>query len=308
VTGASLGDLIDVSRLLAGEPWAPSARINSRGQLEVYVAWGVTDTLTGLVHEDLRRLVSADNGVTFADDGIVLQHDPTECSLTGYGFENMFIVPRQEEPGWRMFVAGGQFSCYGWQVFSAVSSDEKTWTLEPGVRVDNGAPPSSNGRAPDPYWPTGEGITIDQLPSGRWRMLMGAYEHLDPTNGEFEIMEWDSPDQLTWTFDHTVFSTRQMPPAGAGAVYSPTIRQVAPGLWRMIFTGDNRSGTEQLGPSSRLFSAVSTDMENWQLEGQLIGSDASNVYYANLAGNRLVFIRQDGNGPWRLAIATVEMP
>jgi hypothetical protein len=309
VTGSPLGDFIDVSSFPGGEPWAPSARINSHGQLEVYVAWGVTDTVTGLTHEDLRRLVSNDDGVTFADDGMALQHDSTECSLTGYGFENMFIVPRAEAPGWRMFVAGGQFSCYGWQVFSAVSTDERTWTLEPGVRANAGAPPSSNGLAPDPYWPTGEGITVDQLPSGGWRMLMGAYEHLTPAEEKFQIMEWDSPDQINWTYGHTVLSTRQMPAQGQGTIYSPTIKQVAPGLWRMIFAGDDRSGNQMIAPRSWLWSAVSTDKENWQLEGKLMGSDVTSLMYANLAGDRLVFIRQDDNtSSARLAIATVTMP
>ena len=309
VSGSPLGTFIDISSLPGGEPWAPSARINSHGQLEVYVAWGVTDSVTGLTHEDLRRLVSSDDGVTFANDGVALQHDSTECSLTGYGFENMFIAPRAEAPGWRMFVAGGQFSCYGWQVFSAVSTDEKTWTLEPGVRANAGAPPSSNGYAPDPYWPTGEGITVDQLPSGGWRMLMGAYEHLTPAEEKFQIMEWDSADQINWTYGHTVLSTRQMPAAGAGTIYSPTIRQVAPGLWRMIFAGDDRSGDQMVGPRSWLWSAVSTDMENWQLEGKLMGSDVTSLMYANLAGDRLVYIRQDDNASAaRLAIATVTMP
>jgi hypothetical protein len=309
VTGSPLGDFIDVSSFPGGEPWAPSARINSHGQLEVYVAWGITDTVTGLTHEDLRRLVSSDDGVTFANDGVALQHDSTACSLTGYGFENMYIVPRAEAPGWRMFVAGGQFSCYGWQVFSAVSTDEKTWTLEPGVRANAGAPPSSNGAAPDPYWPTGEGITVDQLASGGWRMLMGAYEHLTPAEEKFQIMEWDSPDQINWTYGHTVLSTREMPAAGAGTIYSPTITQVAPGLWRMIFAGDDRTGTQMIAPRSWLWSAVSTDKETWQLEGKLMGSDGTSLMYANLAGDRLVFIRQDDTtSSARLAIATVTMP
>ena len=306
VTGSALGDYVDVSSLGPGEAWAPTARRNSRGQLEVYFGWALDDTVTGETHEDLRRMVSTDDGVTFLDDGVVLQHDPTECSLTGFGFENMFIVPRQEAPGWRMLVSGGQFSCYGWQVFSAVSTDEKTWTLEPGVRLGNGAtPPAPDGSWPDPYWPTGEGLTVDRLPSGGWRMLIGAGEHLTPAEDKFQIVEWDSPDQINWTYGHTVLSTRQMPAAGAGTIYSPTIRQVAPGLWRMIFAGDNRWAT---GWRGRLWSAVSTDMENWQLEGQLIGSDTTSLFYASVVGDRVVFIREDDGGSRRLAIATVTMP
>src|SRR6266851_377996 len=304
--GSPLGTLVDLSALPPGEAWAPSARRNSRGQLEVYFGYATYDTVTNQAHEDLRRIVSTDNGVTFADDGMVLKHDSTDCSLTGYGFENMVIVPRQEAAGWRMFVSGGSFTCYGWQVFSAVSTDERTWTLEPGVRVADGAgPPVQAG--PDPYWPTGEGIIVDQLPSGGWRMMLGAYKHLTPAEDKFQIMEWNSPDQINWTYGHTVLSTRQMPAAGAGTVYSPTIRQVAPGLWRMIFAGDNRFGT---GWRGRLWSAVSTDMENWQVEGQLMGSDVTSLFYASLVDDRLVFIREDdaNGGSPQLAVATVTMP
>jgi hypothetical protein len=306
VTGPALGTLVDLSALPPGEAWAPSARRNSRGQLEVYFGYATYDTSTNQAHEDLRRIVSTDNGVTFADDGMVLQHDATDCSLTGYGFENMVIVPRQEAGGWRMFVSAGSFTCYGWQVFSAVSTDERTWTLETGVRVAAGSgPPVKAG--PDPYWPTGEGIIVDQLPSGEWRMMLGAYEHLTPAEDKFQIMEWNSPDQINWTYGHTVLSTRQMPAAGAGTVYSPTIRQVAPGLWRMIFAGDNRFGT---GWRGKLWSAVSTDKETWQLEGQLMGSDITSLFYASLVDDRLVFIREDdaNGGSPQLAIATVTMP
>jgi hypothetical protein len=306
VTGPALGTLVDLSALPPGEAWAPSARRNSQGQLEVYFGYATYDWVSNQAHEDERRIVSNDNGITFADDGMVLKHDSTDCSLTGYGFENMVIVPRQEAAGWRMFVSAGSFVCYGWQVFSAVSTDEKTWTLEPGVRLGDGSgPPVQAG--PDPYWPTGEGMIVDQLPSGQWRMLLGAYEHLTPAEDKFQIMEWNSPDQINWTYGHTVVSTRQMPDAGAGTVYSPTIRQVAPGLYRMIFAGDNRFAS---GWRGKLWSAVSTDKENWQLEGQLMGSDVTSLFYASLVDDRLVFIREDdaNNGSPQLAIATVTMP
>jgi hypothetical protein len=53
---------------------------------------------------------------------------------------------------------------------------------------------------------------------------------------------------------------------------------------------------------------VSTDLKNWQVEGQLMGSNSTNFYYSSLEGNRLVFIRRDDGGQRRLAIATVSMP
>jgi hypothetical protein len=216
------------------------------------------------------------------------------------------VVARQDAPGWRMYVSSGQFTCYGWQVFSAVSTDEKNWTLEPGVRLQDGQSSTPDASIPPPYWPTGEGMVVDQLPSGGWRMLLGAYEHLNPYEDKFQIIEWDSPDQLNWTYQGPVLTTRQLPVAGQGSVYSPTIKQVAPGLWRMIFTADSRP---QVGWRSTLWSALSTDLQTWQVEGQLLGSNATSLYYSALVGDRLVFIRHD-DGDWRnyIGIATVSMP
>jgi hypothetical protein len=301
-----MGDFLQVDSLPPGQPWAPSGRVNSRGQFELYFAQATTDSEDRMT-EDLHRLVSED-GIHFRYDGLVLQHDATECSLTGFGFENVAIVPRQEAPGWRMYVAAGQFDCYGWQVFSAVSTDERNWTLEPGIRLWNGPTQQPVKDVPDVYWPTGEGMVVDRAPAsegGGWRMLVGAGEHLDPYEDRFQIIEWDSPDQLNWSYRGPVLSTRQMPAAGAGNVYSPTIRQVAPGLWRMIFTADNR---KQDGWRSGLWSAVSTDLQTWQVEGQLLGSNTTQLFYSTMVGDRVVFIRWDDGGDRRLASATVSMP
>jgi hypothetical protein len=287
-----------------GEPWAVSARRNSRGQMEVYFG-SLVDTANDYHYENLHRLVS-DDGRSFRYDGLVFAHDSQSCSLHGFGFENVSVVPRQDAPGWRMYVSSGQFTCYGWQVFSAVSTDEKNWTLEPGVRLQDGQSSTPDASIPPPYWPTGEGMVVDQLPSGGWRMLLGAYEHLNPYEDKFQIIEWDSPDQLNWTYQGPVLTTRQLPVAGQGSVYSPTIKQVAPGLWRMIFTADSRP---QAGWRSTLWSALSTDLQTWQVEGQLLGSNATSLYYSALVGDRLVFIRHD-DGDWRnyIGIATVSMP
>ncbi len=73
----------------------------------------------------------------------------------------------------------------------------------------------------------------------------------------------------------------------------------------MIFTGDNRWSPDG---RSRLWSAVSTDKVHWQVEGELMGAPGTNLYYAALAEDRLVFIRQDTAQPLRLGIATVQMP
>lgn len=308
---SSHGDFLTVDSVPSSAiPWVVSARRNTRGQIELYVAMLVDPE--GAPFEDLHRYVSDDNGRTFRYDGLVLAHDPSACTLTGFGIENVAVVSRVEAPGWRMYFSGGQFHCYGWQVFSAVSSDERTWQIEPGVRLSNTADgrPAEDGPIP---WPVGEGMVVDRLSSGGWRMLVGGYEHTDPPGDKFQIVEWLSPDQVNWRYVDTRFTTRQMPPEGEASVYSPTIREFAPGLWRMIFAGDNRNDAEGRG---RLWSAVSTDLRAWQLEGVLIQSDVSDYYYSSLVDDFLVFIRDDSGLPpfqgdpylHRLAGARILMP
>lgn len=305
------GDFLRVDSVPQGAiPWVVSARRNSQGQIEIYTAMVIDPE--GDPFEDLHRYVSDDNGMSFRYDGVVLTHDPSGCALTGFGMENVVVVPRAEAPGWRMYFSGGQFHCYGWQVFSAVSIDERTWAIEPGIRLPNTADgrPAPDGPVP---WPVGEGMVVDRLPNGGWRMLVGGYEHVDQPEDKFQILEWTSSDQLNWTYVDAPFTTRQMPMEGQASVYSPTIREFAPGLWRMIFAADNRDDRDGRG---RLWSAVSTDLQSWQLEGPLIEADRSNYYYSSLVDDFLVFIRDDSGLPpfegdpyqHRLAGTRIEMP
>ena len=148
-------------------------------------------------------------------------------------------------------------------------------------------------------------MVTEQLPSGEWRMLVGAYEHLTPYQNKFQIIEWRSPDQVNWSYIGPILTTRDMPVGGQGTIYSPTIRQIAPGLWRMIFSGDDRF---QSGWRGRVWSAVSTDERSWQLEGELMGGQQTRLWYASLVDDRLIFIREDQGDQKRLAIATVTMP
>ena len=286
-------------------PWAPSARLNSQGVVELYVAaYANVPDSTGRQPADLYRLVSAD-GQQFSFDGLVLAHDSVPCALNATGIENISVVPRADGPGWRMFYAGGSLGCYGWQVFSAVSADERTWTKEPGIRIRNGSPvpPDAPGDAP---WPAGEGIVTDQLPDGTWRMTVGTYEPLVPSENKFQITEWQSPDQLTWTYVRTLLSTRQLPAEGQRSAYSPTLAQIAPGLWRMIFTADDRN---QPNGRSRLWSAVSTDRIQWQVEGEILGAPGVEYFYSTLVGNRLYSIQapQGGVGTTLIGV-TVQQP
>ena len=288
-------------------PWAPSARRNSLGQVEVYFAgYSTVADSTGHRPANLYRLVS-DDGQNFRYDGLVLPHDPNYCDPNGSGIENIDIVPRSDGPGWRMFYAGGSFDCYGWQVFSAVSTDERVWTKESGVRVSNGGslPPNPPASA---RWPAGEGISTDQLPDGTWRMTVGTYEPLTPPEDKFQVTEWHSADQLNWTYVRSLVTTAQLPPEGQRSAYSPTLSEVAPGLWRMFFTADNLN---ESGGRSRLWSAVSTDRVHWSVEGEILGEPGINYLYCALVGERL-FTLQAPQGPLvnstTLASVTIQMP
>ena len=286
-------------------PWAPSARRNGQGQLELYFAgYSTLPDSTGHYPADLYRLISPD-GQQFAFDGIVLTHDADYCDLNGSGIENIDIVPRADGPGWRMFYSGGSFDCYGWQVFSAVSSDERTWTKEPGVRIQNGGSlppdPPNGGR-----WPAGEGMVTDQLPDGTWRMIVSTYEPITPPEDKFQITEWRSPDQLNWSYLRSLVTTRQLPPEGQRSAYSPTIREVVPGLWRMVFTADDR---HQPGGRSRLWSAISTDQVQWQIEGEILGEPGLEYLYSVIVDDRLFTLRSpQGVFDPRLVSLTVQMP
>ena len=287
------------------KPFAISLRRNSRGQTELYVSLNVTGVSQAF--EDLHRYVSDDNA-HFRYDGLVLRHDTlTTCGLLSYGIEQIAIVPRSDGPGWRMYFAGGNFNCYGWQVFSAVSTDERKWTIENGVRLDNGGsyPPAPPVRQ---QWPVGEGMVVDQAPNGEWRMIVGGYQRVTPVENKFQLVEWRSTDQLNWRYVGPVLTTAQMPPEADASIYSPSIVEFAPGLWRMVFTGDNRADPNG---RYRTWSAVSTDRGTWQVEGILMGQTSGNFSYVAVLGNLLVTVVPlpvaAGSGH-KLAVASITMP
>ncbi len=305
ITSSAVGEYLVPDSIPANVgPWAPTLLRNETGELELYFTGYVQDSVDATQFRGhLHRLLSQD-GVTYRYDGIALPHDDSVCELNGSGIENIAIVPRAEAPGWRMYYAGGSFPCYGWQVFSAVSDDRRTWTKEPGARLSNGgnlppAPPVA------PVWPVGEGMVVEQLPTGEWRMLVGGYRLQATFEDKFHIVEWRSSDQLAWSYVGSVFTTDDLPAEGQRSVYSPTIREFSPGLWRMIVTADN---LRDPGGRSRLWSAVSTDKVTWQLEGELMGAEGTNLAYSSLVDELLVFTRQDAGQPRRLASATVVMP
>jgi hypothetical protein len=286
-------------------PWAPTLVLSHQGELHLYFGHYLPD-LTSPIQKrgHLGRYVSTDGGASFRYDGIVLRRDSLPCSPRGDGIENIAIVPRADGPGWRMFYAAGGFTCYGWQVFSAVSTDQDSWQPEPGVRVGNGGSLPPNPPIAQ-KWPTGEGMTVDRLPTGEWRMIMGSYEPVVPRVDKFQITEWRSADQIDWSYHRTLLTTDDVGSDAQRSIYSPTIREIVPGLHRMIFTGDNRN---QPGGRSRLYSAVSVDLIRWQVEGVLMSSPVSDLFYSSLVGDLLVFIRFDPGIGHYIATARVTMP
>lgn len=217
-----------------------------------------------------------------------MARDPDPRGPRGTGIENIAIVPRADMPGWRMFYAAGGNDSYGWQIFSAVSDDERTWRTEKGVRVSNGGtfPPL---RPVEPPWPVGEGIEIDQVAGGEWRMITGGYENLHTQVNTFQLVEWRSADQITWRYRGAVLITYQVGPAASRSIYSPSIQEVVPGLYRMYFTGGNE---QYPGGRSRIYTAVSVDRTNWQSEGVLVSQSNTDFFYSSFVDGILVFIRQ----------------
>jgi len=283
-----------------GNVWSPSAHLNQNGEVELYYTAysGVPDS-SGSTRGDLHRLVWR-GGNQFVYDGLVLRHDDNICSPKGQGIENVVVIPRAGASGWRMLYAAGSNRCYGWQVFSAVSDDGRTWTKENGIRLSNG------GTGPAwPPWPVGEGMVVDRLPTGEWRMITASCEHVANPENKWQITEWRSMDQLQWAYIGTVLTTRDMPAGWQGSVYSPAITELKPGLWRMFFTADGRNTANN---RSAVWSAVSTDREHWQIEGEVAGDTSTNLYYSVLLNGHLVFVRRDTGGLVHLAVAPMAMP
>jgi hypothetical protein len=295
VASSPLGQAITADSVRG--PWAPSVHLDAAGQLELYYSNYILDSIAGYIRADLHRLIWL-GGNEFQQDGVAIPHDDDICSPQGQGIENMTIVPRSDSAGFRMLYAAGSFACYGWQVFSAVSADGRTWVKEPGIRIDNGGAGPSG---PFP-WPAGEGMQMFVLPDGEYQLIAGTFERVTPPPvNQWAITEWRSVDQLHWDYVGPILTVRDMPAGWQGSVYSPTIREFAPGLWRMIFTADGR-GTP--GSRSALWTAVSTDREHWQIEGELLGAVGANLYYSAMAGDKVVFVL-NGVG---ISVATVSMP
>ncbi len=280
-----------------GDPWAPSADTAPVGGIELYFGNYVYDSTTESNRANLERLVSSD-GLHFQHDTLMLPHGADIDQDDGRGIENAVVFPAAGGSGWQMLYAGGN-EASGWSVYGATSVDRRSW-VKNGQVIGNGYPATTR--------PAGEGLVVDRLSDGTWRLLMGAYEPSPSTTNTFSITEWHSTDQVSWSFVGSLVSAPDVPLSGIRVVYAPTVRQIGPSLWRMAFTADNFSGGAFSGGQSSIWSAVSTDFQHWQIEGVLVSVAGGNVMYSTLARDHIYFIRRGPDGINHLATAVVQMP
>lgn len=89
------------------------------------------------------------------------------------------------------------------------------------------------------------------------------------------------------------------------AVYSPSVVQIGPSMWRMYFCADDRN---QPNGRSRLYSAVSRDLESWTFEGEFMSQPDLGFWYATVAGDELYFIRQGSDKAMFLSRTQIVQP
>jgi len=223
---------------------------------------------------------SSTDGVHFTFAGVALTRD---TAYRREGIESVFIVPRDDGVGCRMYAAAGK-SHYMWQVYSAIADDCTSWTWEDGAVVPGVQASDGTLRG------TGEGIYAWQDSVGAWWMLVGAMSTLPNDYPVWTVALYRANSERQWQFVRTVF--RPGPP-GSGterAVFAPTVVQVAPGLYRMFYSGDDLG----VGPNdgrSRIMSAVSRDRFNWTPEGVVLdfGINGGGPAYPSVVGNRLYY-------------------
>ena len=274
------------------QQWAPTAMIAPNGSTELYYAAYVGSPGDTLPRADLHRLISTDGGQTFVSDGIAMAHDSASCDPDGWGIEDIAIAERADAPGYRLFYSSGS-TCLGWRVRSAVSADRRTWVKEDGNRI--GDPTAAVA------YSSGEGMTVMRHPQDGWRMWVGTFI---PNEG-FAIEDWHSPDQINWTRHAVIFSPASFPTGPMYSVYSPSVVQIGPSMWRMYFCADNRN---QPNGRSRLYSAVSRDLENWRFEGEFLSQPDLSFWYATVAGDELYFIRETSDSLMFLGRTQIVQP
>ncbi len=139
---SAAGEFVSLDSFPTGyRMWAPSARVNTQGATEVYLTgYQLVPDSNGVGPGALHRLAS-DDGASFRYDGVVFDLPQPGCDLVCSGYENIAVIPRDDGPGWRMFVAAGSTG-HLWLagILRGVHGRAVTWTMEPGIRIANGGP------------------------------------------------------------------------------------------------------------------------------------------------------------------------
>jgi hypothetical protein len=273
-------------------PWAPTLVAAPNGTTRLYFGAYKPSPADVIDRADLDYFESTD-GQLFTYRGIAIPHGPAATDLYGWGIENIAIVPRNDGPGFRLYFAGGS-TTLGWQVFSAVGDGVGQWTTEAGIRL-----PNDGGNSPE-----GEGMVVVPREGGGYRMIEGSMVMTKVASGSWQIVEYQSDDQLNWTFRREHLAQGADGKGTARAVYSPTIVRFGRGVYRMFYTGDNFRVSPT--PQSNMLSAVSFDLESWVPEGIFIAAGAEDVMYASALGNRVAYLlTRCGGCKVRLAIASI---
>ncbi len=156
------------------------------------------------------------------------------------------------------------------EIYSATSSDGKTWTQEDGVRLTGAAFPD-----------------VFELPDGTWRMNV---------QGDNAIISYKSSDGLSWSKENGVRIDTKETDFTIDRVAAPTTLKVSDGLYIMVYVGSSSTETySTLGPNSGtslLFWATSADGFTWIKKGIAVDS-RNETLLGNLDGPDL-YMSSDG--------------
>lgn len=279
-------------------PWAPTALPTAEGTTLFFAGYAFDSTVQ-TKRADLHYATSTD-GVHFTYRGVALPRDTAYYDYRSLGVENVFVVPRDDGPGCRMFASAGSI-WWVWMVFSAVSDNCKDWTWEDGPAVPGVIENLVIGR------PAGEGMHVWQDSTGVWWMILGAYPAGDGEVQLWSIGLYRGIHQRSWEYVRTLIYPG--PVGRERAAFAPSVVEFAPGLYRMFFAGDGDVGGPG-GPTGRIFSAVSRNRMDWIEEGPVLdlGLPDRGPTYSSVVGNRLYYLIHDQDIDPYLAAATIEQP
>lgn len=151
-------------------------------------------------------------------------------------------VVKLDNGSWRMY-----FENYG-RIYSAISTDGRSWTIEGGVRV--------NGTMP----------AVIRLPDGRWRLYY-QYRPAGPEAVGPYIASAVSSDGLSFQQE----SGYRLTQGGEGAydsagVKHPTVIRLENGAYRMYYDGEVPHPENPEQTIARILSAYSEDAITWEKE------------------------------------------